>query len=121
MGWKHLNAIRAPETHARSRKVSLQLGHLGGETAIRQLRHDRHFIAENIRGSDLWQIRPWQKVRQDPKVVSEIMDLCAAELKINRQYVKKTSEIYASDEDLVVPVGDLVCNAQHVHIPLEGT
>ena len=121
MGWKHLNAIRAPETHARSRKVSLQLGHLGGETALHQLRHDRHFIAENPRGSDLYQIRPWMKVKRDPKVVSAIVDLCAADLKINRQFVKKTSELYASHEDLLEPVRDLVCNGQHVHIPLEGT
>ena len=120
-GWKHLNAIRAPEALARARAVSLALGQLGGETALHQLRHNRHFLGENPRGSDLWQIRSWRQARQDSRVVWDIIDMCEADLKIDNKFVKKESEIVASDEALLAPLRPLKCNKQHEHIQLAGT
>ena len=42
-------------------------------------------------------------------------------LKIDNKFVKKESEIVASDEALIAPLRPLTCNKQREHIQLAGT
>ena len=119
-GWKSLNAIRAPEAHARSRRISLTLGELGGQLARHQLHVNRHFVAENPVGSDLWETEPWPQVLAHPSVVETTVRMCAAGMKQDGVHVLKPTAFKASTEQLLSLLRELRCNGRHRHVQLQG-
>eukprot|EP00975_Prorocentrum_lima_P049061 10268174-Prorocentrum_lima.AAC.1 len=48
--------------------------------------------------------------------------MCAAGLKYQKTniYLKKATEIWASDERLLQHIRPLQCNGRHQHVPIEG-
>eukprot|EP00975_Prorocentrum_lima_P005937 1282633-Prorocentrum_lima.AAC.1 len=61
-GFSSLNRIKAPDAWHRRRSVSTPLGELAGQIALHQLRAGRHFIVENPRGSELYELPAWIQV-----------------------------------------------------------
>ena len=59
-GFKSLNRVINPTAYRRSRKLSVPLARLGGQTAQAQMRANRHFIAEHPKDSDAWHVKDWQ-------------------------------------------------------------
>eukprot|EP00975_Prorocentrum_lima_P002487 546980-Prorocentrum_lima.AAC.1 len=59
----------APDAWHRSRVASAPLGQLAGDIALYQLEHERHFLVENPRGSELCTLQSGEQVQQYPRVV----------------------------------------------------
>ena len=122
-GFSALNASRGSETHFRNRAVSIQLGMLGGDIALWQLKSDRHFVAENPKPSELWRLEPWQIVDKDPRVATVDMDMCMAgmiDYDDPTLFIKKATKVKASCEALVKPLRKFICDNSHDHQPIEG-
>lgn len=122
-GYSSINRIVNHNSWASSREVSVPLGHLSGEIATFQLKAGRHFFSEHPAGSEMYQLRPWHMLSNDPRVVWANVDMCAAGLRGQRtgHYIKKPSELWASHELLLSPLRHFVCNGCHKHEPIEGS
>ena len=110
-GFSGLNRIVNPDAWHSSRLVSLPLGDLAGHIAHFQLNHSRHFVCENPKGSELYTLPSWIPVVNHPNLAVAVVDMCMAGL-IDEQNclpLQKRSEIWASDERLVAPVGKYMC------------
>ena len=105
---KGFSALNRAINHAawlRSRRVSVPLGKLAGEVAYIQLRGGRHFLAEHPQGSAMFQLAVWKLLAQEPQVVKVVVHQCMTGLRGPRSGlpIKKPSELWASDEELVAP------------------
>eukprot|EP00975_Prorocentrum_lima_P071539 12938255-Prorocentrum_lima.AAC.1 len=62
MGFSALNRPMAPDAWHVSRSASIPKGQLAGEIALSQLKYYRHYLVENPRSSELYELHPWNIV-----------------------------------------------------------
>ena len=85
------------------------------------MRHKRHFINEQPKGSTLYEETPWPEVLNMPGVTYVDFDQCRTGLKArNGLLVKKATRLYASHIALLYHFLDLLCDGSHEHQQLHG-
>eukprot|EP00975_Prorocentrum_lima_P013065 2773082-Prorocentrum_lima.AAC.1 len=67
-GFSAINRIIAPDAWHKSRLLPIPLGNLAGEIALHQLNQGRHFLVDNPRISELFELSAWTKVEQHPRL-----------------------------------------------------
>ena len=115
-GWAGVNRVVNPEGHARSVENSTALGKLAAAIAARQLNAGRHFVAENPRGSQLWQLPEWQHLL--PRVARCTFDQCRTGLRRRKPPllpVMKPTEMWASHPALIRRLANKYCKRDHQH------
>ena len=104
----------------KTRRIGTQLANLAADIAIFQLKHGRHFVAENPHSSQLWKLPSWKRVLARPNVARAVCDQCMKGLTTPHGLAKKPTSFVASDESLVWRLRTR-CNRQHRHVMLEGS
>ena len=114
--WGHLNKRINYEAWIESRKLSVPLARLSGDIAIKQVKAGRHYLVEQPQGSGLYQEPQWKELESSAHKV--ILDQCMVGLAMQKSPhwpVRKTTEIWASDERLVMYLQNLRCDGSHPH------
>ena len=122
-GFKGINAARGSETHFQNRRLSIELGTLGGEIVLWQLQNRRHFLSENPLGSDLFKLDIYQYILMTyPHILRQTIDMCAAGMVDydSGRPIRKATEIWTSSSRIVKPLEKFRCNGQHEHEPIQG-
>ena len=120
-GWGRLNAVVNPVTHAKSVSVSHHLGRICAHCAWIQWQGNRHWFTEQPKGSDLYQLEEWQIIARETNVTWCNVHMCMVGLRSTRNIpLKKPSELWASDEQLLWRFRPKVCDGSHDHDTIEG-
>ena len=122
-GFSALNASKGSATHFANEKIFLILGQLGAEIAAWQLQNNRHYLAENLRGSRLFNMPSWKRFENDPRTASADMEMCAAGMRDfdnPKLFIHKTTTLKASCGKLFAPLRKFKCDGGHQHQPIEG-
>ena len=120
-GWKSMNRAHNYDAWHRSRTVGIPLAKLAAEVAEYQLRHRKHFLVENPKDSDIFQLPEWQRLR--PSLATVTFDQCMTGLKGGSGDepaipIAKPTEIWASHEFLVKRLRNKQCDKRHAHARL---
>ena len=120
-GFRGLNRVLAPEAQARSEKRSLAVGRVCGQVALFQMRHGRHFVNEQPRGSVLYRQTEWEQVVRLGGH-SAIIDQCMAGLVSTKGIpIRKTSDFRGSCADILSGIAYFQCDGRHEHVRCEGS
>ena len=120
-GWKAMNRAHNYDAWHRSRTIGIPLAKFAAEVAEYQLKHRRHFLVENPKDSDIFQLPEWQRLR--PSLATVTFDQCMTGLKGGSGNepaipIAKPTEIWASHELLVKRLRDKQCDKRHSHARL---
>ena len=87
-----------------------------GQVALKQMKMGRFFLREQPVGTWIDDIEPWPEVQSDDTVVTQNMDQCMADAKVDDGTpVQKPTEWTANDLTLVEPMQRYVCDQSHIH------
>ena len=123
-GWSYLNRVIHPETWEQSRQYALVLSNLCAEIADFQYRDDLDWIVEQPTRSDVYDTPAWKRIRMHSRTVIAICDQCQCGARnAAGEHTRKSSELWASDYDLVYYIDGLLCgqlpkmcNGIHSHL-----
>ena len=112
-----LNRARSPAAWERSIRLSRPLAVLGARAAEVQLMSSRHFIAEHPQGSEMWRMPAWTALAERWPIAWVVIDQCAVGLRGPRtgSFIRKPTELWASDEALLSRLRGCRCPGNHVH------
>lgn len=117
--WSYINRKRNPAGYFQARRVGKKLADLAADVCLYQLYNGRHFIAENPRTSQLWDLESWKEVLRHS--VSVVLDQCSVGLKDPTGVpTLKPTLIVASDWTLIKRLNRR-CSGQHTHAQLAGS
>ena len=118
--WSRLNAIKAPESHAKSLATGLPLALLAARLAQIQLSCKRHFVLENPRDSKLWELPQYQQLARHNLVVMATCDQCAYGLTDPDGYPTMKPTTFMCSSPVFPKRLGLRCPKTHKHVHIEG-
>ena len=104
----------------RSMLISIPLARLCGAIALWQMSQGRHFIVEQPAGSEMFRLEEWQKLAEKYEIALVRFDQCQVGL-VGRKTglpIKKRTELWASEEELVRRFRGRQCDGTHQHARL---
>ena len=75
-GWQNLNKVVHRKAWLRSRRIGIPLAKLCAQVARFQLSAGHHFLSENPKGSDKYELEEWLEIRADPRTDEALSDQC---------------------------------------------
>ena len=96
----------------------LDLCQFGGNVANYMIsRDDHHFISELPANSNMYLLDEWLYVRNHPRLVWTTVDHCMTGLRDHHSGLPqfKSTEFWASDENILAPLSCMTCDGQHEH------
>ena len=108
-GWSYMNRHLHPQTWNEHLDDALKLGSFCGEVALAQYGDERDWLNEQPTNSDLYAYAPWPQVRQHPRTVIGRFHQCQTGARTQYgQHIKKSTDLWASDYDLIYYLDGLV-------------
>ena len=126
--WANLNSVMNPQSHAESLRLCKPLAQLSGETAWHQLQQTRprcDFLNEQPDPSYLYEVHPWPRVLNHPRVTSRVIDQCATGQKARHgqhtgKYIRKRTRVVGSCDTAMDTFNGYRCNGRHEHVHATG-
>ena len=126
--WASFNSLMNPQSYAESLRLCKPLARLAGDTALHQLQQHNplcDFLNEQPDPSRLYEVDPWPRVLNHPRVVSRVIDQCATGQKARHgphtgMYIRKRTRVVGSCDRAMETFNGYRCNGRHQHVHATG-